>query len=369
MTINHRLKPTPSRIAYFISPHGYGHAARSAGIMAALTTLDPALRFEIFTLVPEWFFQASQVGDFGYHPLLTDIGLVQESALRENLPETWRRLAEFLPFKATQLKPIAEKVKALGCQLIVCDIAPLGIAVAREAGIPSVLVENFTWDWIYEGYVKYERRLAQYMAYLHDLFQAADYHIQAAPACDPQPADLMTSPISRKARTPAAQIRQQLGISEGAKAVMVTMGGISWEYNDLAGLENERDTYFIIPGAAPQVERRGNLIALPHHSAFFHPDLINASDAVIGKVGYSTMAEVYQAGVPFGYVARPKFRESQVLADYIKKEMVGLPISEAQFVDNRWLSSLPALLSLPRTEGGEVSGAEQAAQFIYEILS
>ena len=30
----------------------------------------------------------------------------------------------------------------------------------------------------------------------------------------------------------------------------------------------------------------------------FHPDLVNASDAVIGKAGYNTLAEVFYAGTP-----------------------------------------------------------------------
>ena len=30
-----------------------------------------------------------------------------------------------------------------------CDISPLGLMVAERAGLPSVLVENFTWDWLY----------------------------------------------------------------------------------------------------------------------------------------------------------------------------------------------------------------------------
>ena len=36
-------------LAYFISPHGFGHAARAAAVMSALHTQDPALQFEIFT--------------------------------------------------------------------------------------------------------------------------------------------------------------------------------------------------------------------------------------------------------------------------------------------------------------------------------
>ena len=34
----------------------------------------------------------------------------------------------------------------------IADAPPLGCAAAAAAGVPSVVVTNFTWDWIYEGY-------------------------------------------------------------------------------------------------------------------------------------------------------------------------------------------------------------------------
>jgi hypothetical protein len=53
------INSVSNRIAFFISPHGYGHAARAAGIMEALSGLDPLIRFELFTMVPRWFFADS----------------------------------------------------------------------------------------------------------------------------------------------------------------------------------------------------------------------------------------------------------------------------------------------------------------------
>ena len=76
-----------NRIACFISPHGYGHAARAAAVMEAFHLLDPEKEFEIFTTIPEWFFHHSLSGAFTYHPLLTDIGLVQETSLKVNLTD------------------------------------------------------------------------------------------------------------------------------------------------------------------------------------------------------------------------------------------------------------------------------------------
>jgi hypothetical protein len=344
--------------------------------MAAIHELDSTIRFEIFTQVPCWFFEDSASGAFGYHSLLTDIGLVQRTPLVEDLPATLKRLEDFLPFDARQIRDVAGQIKGLGCQLILCDIAPMGIAVAQESGIPSVLIENFTWDWIYESYAKYDSRMWPHIAYLRELFDAADYHVQTEPVCRPGNADLVTMPVSRKIRTPCQQIRRQLGIPSQAKVAMVTMGGIPWHYTFLEKLVNQNGLYFIIPGANKQTQPRtsspttdGGLVLLPHRSDFFHPDLVNATDAVIGKAGYSTLAEVYYAGVPYGYIARPKFRESQVLAAYIQEEMSGLPIAETDFENGKWLSSLGDLLALPRTPRQDANGADQVARFVLELVN
>ncbi len=121
--------------------------------MEALHGLDPEKEFEIFTEVPEWFFRHSLSGAFTYHPLLTDIGLVQETSLKADLSETMTRLDAFLPFPEQKISELAQIVLERQCRLLLCDISPMGILVAKHAGIPSVLIENFTWDWIYEEYV------------------------------------------------------------------------------------------------------------------------------------------------------------------------------------------------------------------------
>jgi len=361
-------KPDNHRIAYFISPHGYGHAARAAGVMEAMVELDPSIRFEIFTKVPRWFFGDSLSGNFGYHSLLTDIGLVQKTPLQADLHETSRRLNHFLPLDPSRIKDLADIVKEKKCRLIICDIAPMGIRVAKGAGIPSVLIENFTWDWIYQGYVKYDERLSQHIRYLKGLFDAADFHIQTEPVCCRQSPDLSTFPVSRKVRTPASKIRKKLRIPQNAKAVMITMGGIPEHYPFLDELAIHRDIHFIVPGGGQRMEIHGNLALLPHQSDYFHPDLVYASDAVIGKVGYSTLAEIYYAGVPFGYVARRRFRESRILVSFIETQMNGLPIEEKEFHNGSWLHLLPDLLALPRIQRQCPQGAAQVAHFLDALM-
>jgi hypothetical protein len=111
-----------------------------------------------------------------------------------------------------------------------------------------------------------------------------------------------------------------------------------------------------------------NLVQLPHHSDFYHPDLVNASDAVVGKVGYSTLAEVDTAGVPFGHISRDGFRESAQLVAYIQKKMAGLPIDEDHFYNGRWLDRLPQLLEMPRMQRSGPNGSAQIAKYIGKLL-
>ncbi|MEM7029283.1 MAG: hypothetical protein AAF629_06940 [Chloroflexota bacterium] len=360
--------PNQLRIAYYITPHGFGHASRSCAIMNALYQIIPEVHFDIFTQVPLWFFQSSLTASFSYQAVLTDIGLAQKTALAEDIPETIHRLSNFLPFEGKKFQDLVGQAKDRQYQIILCDIAPLGIAVAQATGIPSVLVENFTWDWIYESYVTQYPPMGAFGQRLAAYFQAADYHIQTEPLCDPKSADLLTTPISRAVRTESSLIRQQLGVSTTAKMIIITMGGIQWQYADLSALEDTPNIFFVVPGSSEKGERRGNLILLPHHSDFFHPDLITAADAVIGKIGYSTVAEIYQAGIPFGYIGRPGFRESKPLTQFIKTRMQGVPFTQQQFESDTWLDYLPSLLALPHLERSEKSGANQAAEFLAMLL-
>lgn len=366
MTTRNEPDSPPRRIAFFISPHGFGHAARAASVMEAVAEIESSVLFDIFTTVPAWFFNSSSTFDFRYHSLITDIGLHQVDPFQEDLPATVQRLKNFLPFDRARIAPLAEKIKRMQSELVICDIAPMGILIASAANVPSVLVENFTWDWLYRGYA--EAGINQFSQYLQSIFDEANYHIQTQPICNPAPVDLTAAPASRKIRTPSGEIRQKLGLTESCKVVMITAGGVPKSYGFIEKLKKQTATFFILAGARKSVDIQDNLILLPENSAFFFPDLINASDAVIGKVGYSTIAEVYHAGVPFGYSARTHYRESAPLVNFIENEMHGFTIGQSEFNKGDWIRRIDDLLALPRVQRNTSNGAGQIAGFINNLL-
>ncbi len=337
--------------------------------MAALHHLDPDICFEIYTLIPEWFFKESLSGPFHYHTLKTDIGLVQSSPLAEDAKATLHALDRFLPFSSEHIAQIAHDLTEKRCLCAICDISPLGLLAGKAAGIPAILLENFTWDWIYENYLQDHSGFAKHIAYLYDVFHTPDIHILAKPYCQSKPnPDLIARPISRACKNTPITVRTALGISEEEKMILITMGGIPESFPGLGHLNKFKNTVFVIPGGSNQFTRTNNLVLLPHHSDFYHPDLIMACDAAIGKAGYSTIAELYNSGIPFGYFSRDSFRESAFLTDFINANMPGIEMESKQISDSEWLAQIPELLSLPRARRDQSNGAIQVAEFLLQCL-
>ncbi|WP_339137927.1 MAG: hypothetical protein WGN25_07045 [Candidatus Electrothrix sp. GW3-4] len=370
------MQTSPLHIGCCITPHGLGHAARACAVMEALARRI-SVQYKIVSTAPAWFFAESLTASYEIYPVQIDVGLVQRDALHADLDQTVEQLQAFYPLRSE----LVEQLAALfaDCQLVLCDIAPLGIAAAAQARkqfssqVRSVLLENFTWDWIYQPYQGAHPEFTELISYLEELYSLADYHIQAEPVCAPGKVDLLASPIARAARTcreERSAVRRQLGLREEQQVILVTMGGIAGTELPLAQMRACRDFCFVLPGQERgEMRAEENLFFLPSDSAIRHPDLIAACDAVVGKVGYSTLAEVYQAGIPFAYISRDGFRESGPLAEFIAREIPSLPLSEEAFRQQDLSEMLTRLCQLPRREQSKEGGASVVAGFLQGLLS
>ena len=344
--------------------------------MEALARRIP-VHYKIVSTAPTWFFAESLTASYTFYPLQTDVGLVQHVALREDLDQTVEQLHAFYPLRPELLDQLAALFA--DCQLVLCDIAPVGIAAAAQARkqygaeVRSVLLENFTWDWVYQSHLASHPEFEGIIDYLQGLYSQADYHIQAEPVCAPGKADLLAPPIARAACTgeqARTEVRQMLGLQEENKVILVTMGGIEGTELPLDRMRACKNFCFVLPGQARErVEAEGNLFFLPADSAIRHPDLIAACDALIGKVGYSTLAEVYQTGIPFAYISWEWFRESRPLAAFIAREMRSLPLTEEAFHQQDLSDMLTRLCLLPRQGRKEEGGASVVADFLLRLLS
>ena len=360
----------PSRcFAFFVTPHGFGHASRAAAVAESLARRLPQYQFQFFTTIPEHHIAAS-IKDFHYQALDCDVGLVQTDALRADLPKTLQRLKTFLPFDSAEVQRLVAYLQRQRCTAVISDIAPLGLEVAHAADLPSVLVENFTWDWIYRGYALRHPRMGDYADHLSSIFARADLHLQCQPICHIKSGGILTSPVSRRFQKDPATVRSQLGLSPATKMVFISMGGTPHSLPDLEMLgKRYGDIAFVIAGHCPAQVTPSNVRLLSTNSPLFHPDLVRAANVVIGKAGYSTIAEVYQAGVPFGYFSRPESPEMPPLLSFLKEKIQGIHFTDNDYQTNAWLDHLSTLLSMPRIDRSrEPNGADQCADAISQLV-
>jgi hypothetical protein len=353
------------RVAYIVSPHGFGHAARACAVMAEMHRRCPGVHFEVFTEVPKWFFSESLPDCFSYNTCASDVGLAQLSPLVEDLQATSDRLDLSRWDDLETHEELAATLQKLGCSIVIADISPLGLAAGVSAGIPSVLIENFTWDWIYLNYPGAPSRLRGHGRRMAEIFAGADLRIQTEPVCKSSPSALIVPPVARPPRLDKAEVRTRLGVPGDEAMIVVSMGGVPWNSGEFTDFNYSDGAWIVVPGGSERAaRRRGRLIMLPFHAEIYHPDLVAASDLVVGKLGYSTVAEAYRAGTALLYVGRPRFPESPVLARWVEEKMVAAEIEESALRNGAWLAAGNELLEEPRMKPDEPNGAERAAEVI-----
>ena len=351
-------------IGYFISSHGFGHASRACAVMDKLSKVDHT-KFFIFTTTPDWFFKNSLSFPYEYIETQTDVGLIQATPFTENIDKTIKALEKYLPFSEDRNEEFLLLISEKKLDLILCDISPFGLWVAEKLGVPSILIENFTWDWIYENYLEQYPKLGDFISILQEFYQSPKMHFTCEPYCVLSRNSIIVSPVFREPRSSKQKIRRQLGLNDKDQLILVTMGGIPIEQIDGNITTISGNIKFLIPikntNTNPGAE---NIIYLSHKHPYFHPDLVNASDLVIGKLGYSTVAEVYSLGKPFLFIGRKNFRESRVLEKFVRENMISDDIELNDIFSLQTIEKIRELISKTNCKKPPVNGADQIVNII-----
>jgi uncharacterized protein (TIGR00661 family) len=351
-------------IGYFVSSHGYGHASRACAVIDKLYTKGD-INLSIFTQTPEWFFQNSLSFPFEYIEMQTDVGLIQADPFTEDIEKTTIALEKFFPFSDNKYDEFLSSISKRNLDLILSDISPLGLWVADKLGVPSILIENFTWDWIYDYYLNHYTQLGGYISILRNIYQLPKLHFTCEPYCIRPKNSIIVSPVFREIRTSKREIRNQLGLNEKDFLVLITMGGIPIDHHEDNFFLNTGNIKFLFP--INNVETKldnENFIFLPHNHPYFHPDLVNASDIVIGKLGYSTVTEVHSLTKPFLFIGRKNFRESNVLENFVREKMVSDEIELNQLFSSNTVEKIQNLIAISKSKKQPINGADQIANVI-----
>ena len=329
------------KIACFISSHGYGHATRCLAVLDSLSQKFQPLEISIFSSFSKSFLEQNlNSSKFTSHNTKTDIGLIQKTPFEHDLAQTVFEWERFLNFTSSENQKTAKIVKEINPEFIVCDISPLGIQLGKQFKIPTVLIENFTWDWIFQTYASEEPKFLPIIEKLNEIFRYPELRIQTDPICERVSGHPLVNPIFRMPRGSISETKRKMGLNENKQAILITTGGIAQDFQFIQKLEQFPHYHFIVSGDQPQEKSYQNIFFLPHNSPIYFPDIVNISSVIVGKAGYGTVAEAWGNKKAFIRVFRHEFRESPYLKTFLDSNVPGEEIDLNNFLSGEWLDNL-----------------------------
>ncbi|MEX1128886.1 MAG: hypothetical protein WD227_12905 [Vicinamibacterales bacterium] len=357
-------------MAWYISGHGLGHAAREIEVINALgPRLPEGLEILIRTSAARWLFERTVRVPFTYWPGVCDTGVVQIDSLRLDAHASVREAAAFHADFDTRVAEEVGILQARGARLVIADAPPLACVAAAIAGIPCIVLSNFTWDWIYEGYdALFTAQAPDVLPRIRDSYGAASagwrlpMHGGFA-TIDP----IVDLPfVARHARHDRQEVIERLGLPSGRPLALSSFGGYGVRDFDPATLDCLDTWTVVITGREPPARElpRGVVFvdeARLYHTGARYEDLVAAVDVVVTKPGYGIVSECVANRTAMLYTSRGHFVEYDVMVRDMPKVLRCRFLEQESLLAGRWRASLDALLDaplppdMPRTDGAEVA--------------
>ena len=346
-------------IAFYISGHGFGHASRQIEIINRLAARRPDLRILLRTAAARWLIERTVMPAFDLDPRPVDTGVAQIDSLHLDEAKT---IADAHAFYATIDARADEEARQLverDVVFVVSDAPPLACAAAARAGIPSVVVSNFTWDWIYEGYEGGEGNDGEgHDGSLVGQIRRAYRHADAAwrlPmhggfAAFKTIADVPF--VARHATQAREETRRRLGLPSNRRLVLPSFGGYGVNGLDVLNMDS------LDVGDGWHVARVADQAI--YDAGLRYEDLVRAVDVVITKPGYGTLSECIANDTAVVYTSRGRFAEYDVLVREMPKYLRCAYLDNQSLLAGRWRAALDAALAAPeppqrpRTDGAVI---------------
>lgn len=349
-------------LAVYISSHGFGHAVRAAQVIRALPPQIPVL---IRSAVPRWFFdQELRDRPYTLEAGRFDVGALGPDSIGIDPALTFREAARTHAEAMDRIADESELLRQCGARAVLCDAPAPPLVAAKSAGIPALLLANFTWVEIYSELLARARQTTHDAApkdtplisppldrdlaaeagrLIGDLrrrYAEADAQLIPGLAIEMKSvARRIDIPIvARHGRPDRLALADLLGYDPERPIVQVYLGAAGLSGMDWSKLElYEREQFFSftpVPGDVAAVIR-----ILPE-VGFAHADATASADAVVGKLGYSLCAECLASGIPILYAPREDFAEFPALESAMKRAGLAVPLSHAAFMSLEWRAAL-----------------------------
>lgn len=353
-------------LAVAISAHGYGHGAQTAAVLAALRARRPELRLTLLTGLSREFLQGRIPGGFELIDWRGDFGMHMRSALDVDLERSAADYAVLHRDWPARVEATARLLEGLAPDLLLANIPYLALAAAARGGVPSVALCSLNWAGIYRHYFAQRPEAARILATMEQAYNSAEAFLCPVPSMAmPELRNAQSiGPLAQPGRNVRERLCAQLGVAVTRRLVMIAPGGIELRL-PLEDWPQAEDIVWIVP-ASWKPQRPGFHAFETLGLAFV--DVLASVDALLGKLGYGTVAECACNGTPLLYMPRPDWPEDGCLADWLQRHGRCAPVERARVQSGDLRAALDALWAQPAPPPPSPDGAQQAAAWLARRL-
>ena len=312
-------------IALYISSHGFGHMTR------CLSLIENILKNTQYNI---YIACSKKQNDFAriylskyksriiYKDLVTDIGLVnKDNTLEVDKKKLENKLVEFVSSWDDIVNKEVEELQDLNIKTIVSDISPIGCLVGKKLDMPVTFISNFTWIEQYEHLGIDEDLINKFRTAYSNINKFIQYDLCLAKDYISTNEVYNGGFVCRKIdKSKVAEIKVKYG-----KSMFITCGK-SASLKSI-NLRNFKGTIFTTSGIDINYSEGCNVVNLPI-DVLDTQNYIAASDIVITKAGWGTIAEAILGHTNLVLIERPSAKEDTFNIDKIKKNNLGISIKE-----------------------------------------
>lgn len=370
------------RIVFYVSGHGFGHTSRTIEVIHALLRVRPDAHVVVKTSAPLRLFARTLQLRSGQAlgpccelvELQCDAGMVQIDSLNIDTEQSLHQAIAFQQRLPSLAASEAEYLRDSGAHVAVGDIPPLAFAAGHAAGLPSVAIGNFTWDWIYAGYGDSAIDLARNVRRIYQNATTV-LRLPMAGGFEGLQSKIRDIPfVARHSRRSKDEVRAALGLpprDHGKPLVLMSFGGYGVADLNVSALAGLKD--YTIATTDMSIDSAPGLLYISeqkvYDSGLRYEDLVRGADVVVTKPGYGIISEAIANGAALLYTSRGHFIEYDVLVREMPRYLRARFIEQTDLLSGNWRDGIEKLLDQPPPpEKPALNGAEIAVAEILRLL-
>lgn len=357
-------------IFFYVSGHGFGHATRSAEIIAALNRMSPETDIHVRTTAPKMIFDEAGCR-CTIESVALDVGVVQSDSLNMDIPATINAYSALMDELPRIVDHEIKQAKMRHAGLIVSDVSAAAFRISNSLDIPGTAISNFSWDWIYEVWQPEFPHIHHILDSIREDYGRCDL-LLLLPFSEILPAFHHSESIplvGRRATIERNDVRFRLDIPDSKPVILLSFGGMGLSPGQFDQLDQLNADYLLISVGDHNCPGRILDRELLQTRSIRYQDLVAAMDVVVTKPGYGIVAECSINRVRMLYTDRGPFREYDVLVEQMERYIPAEYIDRCSFEAGNWLEVLSRLLR--REMPSEIipsNGAEIAAGRLLQLM-